>query len=148
MAEKFGVQDRGQFYDETGALRDVVQNHMLQVLANLTMDPPTGEDHEAVRDQKASLLKAIRPLTPESVVRGQYNGYRSVPGVAAGSTVETFIAVKLCIDTWRWAGVPIFIRAGKELPVGRPRWWSSSSVPRARLSEKSYPPPPRTCGCA
>jgi glucose-6-phosphate 1-dehydrogenase len=117
MAEKFGVQDRGRFYDETGALRDVVQNHMLQVLSNLTMDPPTGEDHEAVRDQKASLLKAIRPLTPESVVRGQYNGYRSVPGVAAGSTVETFIAVKLCIDTWRWAGVPIFIRAGKELPV-------------------------------
>jgi glucose-6-phosphate 1-dehydrogenase len=117
MAEKFGVQDRGRFYDETGALRDVVQNHMLQVLSNLTMDPPTGEDHEAVRDQKASLLKAICPLTPESVVRGQYNGYRSVPGVAAGSTVETFIAVKLFIDTWRWAGVPIFIRAGKELPV-------------------------------
>ena len=117
MAEKFGVQDRGRFYDETGALRDVVQNHMLQVLSNLTMDPPTGEDHEAVRDEKASLLKAIRPLTPESVVRGQYNGYRSVPGVAAGSTVETFIAIKLFIDTWRWAGVPIFIRAGKELPV-------------------------------
>ncbi|MGO9058182.1 MAG: glucose-6-phosphate dehydrogenase [Candidatus Binataceae bacterium] len=117
MAEKFGVQDRGRFYDETGALRDVVQNHMLQVLSNLTMDPPTGEDHEAVRDEKASLLKAIRPLTPESVVRGQYNGYRTVPGVAAGSTVETFIAIKLFIDTWRWAGVPIFIRAGKELPV-------------------------------
>jgi len=117
MAEKFGVQDRGGFYDHTGALRDVVQNHMLQVLSNLAMDPPTGEDHEAVRDEKASLLKAIRPLTPESVVRGQYNGYRSVPGVAAGSTVETFIAVKLFIDSWRWAGVPIFIRAGKELPV-------------------------------
>jgi len=117
MAEKFGVQDRGGFYDQTGALRDVVQNHMLQVLSNLAMDPLTGEDHEAVRDEKASLLKAIRPLTPESVVRGQYNGYRSVPGVAAGSTVETFIAVKLFIDSWRWAGVPIFIRAGKELPV-------------------------------
>jgi glucose-6-phosphate 1-dehydrogenase len=117
MAEKFGVQDRGRFYDETGALRDVVQNHMLQVLSNLAMDPPTGEDHEAVRDEKASLLKAIHPLTPECVVRGQYNGYRSVPGVAAGSTVETFIAIKLFIDTWRWAGVPIFIRAGKELPV-------------------------------
>jgi glucose-6-phosphate 1-dehydrogenase len=117
MAEKFGVEDRGRFYDETGALRDVVQNHMLQVLSNLTMDPPTGEDHEATRDEKASLLKAIRPLTPESVVRGQYHGYRSVPGVAAGSTVETFIAIKLFIDTWRWAGVPVFIRAGKELPV-------------------------------
>jgi glucose-6-phosphate 1-dehydrogenase len=117
MAEKFGVEDRGRFYDEAGAIRDVVQNHMLQVLANLTMDPPTGEDHEAVRDEKASLLKAIRPLTPDSIVRGQYNGYRSVPGVAAGSTVETFVAVKLLIDTWRWAGVPIFIRAGKVLPV-------------------------------
>ncbi|HTR62030.1 MAG TPA: glucose-6-phosphate dehydrogenase [Candidatus Binataceae bacterium] len=117
MAEEFGVQDRGHFYDEAGAIRDVVQNHMLQVLSNLTMDPPTGEDHEATRDAKASLLKAIRPLTPESVVRGQYNGYRSVPGVAAGSTVETFVAVKLMIDTWRWAGVPIYIRAGKVLPV-------------------------------
>jgi glucose-6-phosphate 1-dehydrogenase len=117
MAEKFGVQDRGRFYDEAGAIRDVLQNHMLQVLSNLTMDPPTGEDHEAVRDEKASLLKAIRPLTPESVVRGQYNGYRAVPGVAPGSSVETFVAVKLFIDTWRWAGVPIFIRAGKVLPV-------------------------------
>jgi glucose-6-phosphate 1-dehydrogenase len=117
MAEKFGVEDRGRFYDEAGAIRDVVQNHMLQVLANLTMDPPTGEDHEAARDAKAALLKAIRPLTAESVVRGQYNGYRSVPGVAAGSTVETFVAVKLFIDSWRWEGVPIYIRAGKELPV-------------------------------
>ncbi len=117
MAEKFGVQDRGRFYDEAGTLRDVVQNHMLQVLSNLTMDPPTGENHEAQRDEKARLLKAISPLTPESVVRGQYKGYRSVPGVAPGSTVETFIAVKLFIDTWRWAGVPIFIRAGKEMPV-------------------------------
>jgi glucose-6-phosphate 1-dehydrogenase len=117
MAENFGVQDRGRFYDEAGTLRDVVQNHMLQVLANLTMDPPTGEDHEAVRDEKSRLLKAIRPIKPESVVRGQYQGYRAVPGVAPASTVETFIAVKLFIDTWRWAGVPIFIRAGKELPV-------------------------------
>jgi len=81
------------------------------------MDPPTGEDNEAMRDQKALLLKAIHPLSPESAVRGQYKGYRSVPGVAAGSTVETFIAVKLSVDTWRWAGVPIYIRAGKEMPV-------------------------------
>jgi glucose-6-phosphate 1-dehydrogenase len=117
MAEKFGVQDRGHFYDEAGALRDVVQNHMLQVLSSLTMDPPTGEDHEALRDEKTRLLKAVQPLRPESVVRGQYRGYRSVPGVAPGSTVETFIAVKLAIETWRWAGVPIFIRAGKEMPV-------------------------------
>ena len=117
MAESFGVQDRGRFYDETGAMRDVVQNHMLQVLANLTMDPPTGEDHEAERDQKAALLKAVRPLAPDAIVRGQYNGYKSVPGVAPASTVETFVAIKLFIDSWRWAGVPIYIRAGKVMPV-------------------------------
>jgi glucose-6-phosphate 1-dehydrogenase len=111
------VQDRGRFYDETGAIRDVVQNHMLQVLAQLTMDPPTGEEHEAMRDQKAALLKAVAPLDPAHVVRGQYAGYQTVPGVRAGSTVETFVAVKLFIETWRWAGVPIYIRAGKELPV-------------------------------
>lgn len=117
MAEDFGVQDRGRFYDDVGALLDVVQNHMLQVLANLTMDPPTGEDYDALRDRKAELLKAVRPLAPDAVVRGQYEGYRSVPGVAHGSNVETFVAVRLEIDSWRWAGVPIFIRAGKMLPV-------------------------------
>lgn len=117
MAENFGVEDRGKFYDETGAIRDVVQNHLLQVLANVTMDPPTGEDREAIRDQTSALLKSVRPLDPQSVVRGQYRGYRSVPGVAAGSTVETFVALKLYIDSWRWAGVPIFIRTGKLLPV-------------------------------
>jgi len=117
MAEDFGVQERGQFYDETGAIRDVVQNHMLQVLAQLTMDPPTGEESEAVRDQKSALLKAVRPLDLSHVVRGQYTGYQSVPGVRAGSTVETFAALKLYIDSWRWAHVPIYIRVGKMLPV-------------------------------
>ena len=117
MAENFGVQDRGKFYDETGAIRDVFQNHLLQVLANLTMDPPTGEESDAARDQKADLLKALRPLDAAHVVRGQYAGYQSVPGVKAGSTVETFVAAKLFIDLWRWAGVPIYIRAGKALPV-------------------------------
>src|SRR5271165_5535165 len=117
MAESFGVQDRGAFYDATGALRDVVQNHMLQVLANLMMDPPTGEDHEASRDQKAALLRAVRPLDAASIVRGQYRGYRSVPGVRPDSPVETYVAVKLSVDSWRWAGVPIYIRAGKCLPV-------------------------------
>lgn len=117
MAEKFGVEDRGKFYDETGALRDVVQNHLLQVLANLTMDPPTGEAYEAWRDQKAAVLKAVRPVAPEDVVRGQYRGYRAVPGVDAASTVETFVALKLFIESWRWAGVPIYIRAGKMLAV-------------------------------
>ncbi len=117
MAEHFGVQDRGRFYDETGAVRDVVQNHLLQVLAHLTMDAPTGEEHEAVRDQKAALLKAVRPLDAAHVVRGQYAGYQNIAGVRPGSTAETFVAVKLEIDSWRWAGVPIYIRAGKELPV-------------------------------
>ncbi len=115
MSEQFGVQDRGRFYDETGATRDVLQNHMLQVLAHVAMEPPTGEDNEALRDQKASLLRAIRPLDSSHVVRGQYAGYRSVPGVRATSTVETFIAVKLFIDSWRWADVPIYIRAGKKM---------------------------------
>jgi glucose-6-phosphate 1-dehydrogenase len=95
----------------------VVQNHLLQILTILTMDPPTGEAHEAFRDQKAALLKAVRPIVPADVVRGQYKGYRSVPGVNTASTVETFVALKLFIETWRWAGVPVYIRAGKMLPV-------------------------------
>jgi len=117
MPESFGVQDRGRFYDETGAVRDVLQNHLLQVLAQLTMDPPTGEEHEATRDQKAALLKAVRPLDAAHVVRGQYTGYQQVPGVRAGSQVETYVAVKLFIESWRWADVPIFIRTGKCLPL-------------------------------
>ncbi len=117
MAENFGVQDRGRFYDETGAIRDVIQNHMLQVLATLTMDPPSGQQYEAMRDSKASLLKAVRALKKEDVVRGQYQGYEKVPGVAPDSTVETYAAARFEIDNWRWAGVPIFIRTGKLLPV-------------------------------
>jgi glucose-6-phosphate 1-dehydrogenase len=117
MAEDFGVQDRGRFYDEVGTLLDVVQNHMLQVVANLTVDPPTGQGNDAIRDRKSELLKAVRPLSSHDVVRGQYDGYRSIPGVAPGSSVETFIAIKLEIDSWRWAGVPVYVRAGKMLPV-------------------------------
>ncbi|HET7104305.1 MAG TPA: glucose-6-phosphate dehydrogenase, partial [Terracidiphilus sp.] len=117
MAEEFGVDDRGRFYDEVGALRDVVQNHMLQVVAHLTMDPPTGEDHDAVRHRKCDLMKAIRPLSLDSIVRGQYQGYQSVSGVAPGSRVETFVALCLAIESWRWAGVPIYVRAGKRMPV-------------------------------
>jgi glucose-6-phosphate 1-dehydrogenase len=117
MAESFGVQGRGRFYDDTGAIRDVIQSHMLQVLATLTMDPPPGQEHEAIRDRKASLLKAVRPVARNDVVRGQYEGYDQVAGVAPGSTVETFAAIRFEIDNWRWAGVPIYIRAGKKLPV-------------------------------
>ncbi|MGH7117586.1 MAG: glucose-6-phosphate dehydrogenase [Acetobacteraceae bacterium] len=117
MAEEFGVDDRGSFYDATGAIRDVLQNHLLEVLAVLTMEPPTGEEHEAERDQRANLLKAVRPLDPAHVVRGQYAGYHDVAGVRPGSTVETFVAARLAIDNWRWAGVPIYIRSGKRLPL-------------------------------
>ena len=106
MAEAFGVDDRGSFYDATGALRDVVQNHMLQVLANVMMDPPTGEDHESMRDQKAALLKAVRPLDAASIVRGQYRGYRQVKGVKPDSTVETYVAVKLSVDSLAMGGRP------------------------------------------
>jgi glucose-6-phosphate 1-dehydrogenase len=116
MAESFGVQGRGRFYEETGAIRDVMQNHMLQVTAILAMDPPVGQDVEAIRDEKARILKAMAPLDAEHVVRGQFRGYREEPGVAADSRVETFAAAKLCIDTWRWADVPFFLRAGKCLP--------------------------------
>ncbi|MHA1517095.1 MAG: glucose-6-phosphate dehydrogenase [Alphaproteobacteria bacterium] len=117
MAENFGVQDRGAFYDSAGAIRDVLQNHMLQILASLTMDPPTGQEHEAIRDRKASLLKSVRELGSEDIVRGQYDSYEQVPGVKPGSTVETFAAARLWIDSWRWEGVPIFIRTGKCMPV-------------------------------
>jgi glucose-6-phosphate 1-dehydrogenase len=119
MAENFGVAGRGKFYEETGAIRDVVQNHMLQIIAVLAMEAPigSGEDAEAVRDEKVRILKAIRPLDAEHIVRGQYRGYRQEAGVAADSQVETFAAVKLNIATWRWAGVPFYIRAGKMLPV-------------------------------
>jgi glucose-6-phosphate 1-dehydrogenase len=117
MAEAFGVADRGAFFDETGTIRDVLQNHLLQVLATLTMDAPTGQARDAVRAEKVRLLRSIRPLEPGATVRGQYRGYRAVPGVAQDSTVETYVAARLSIDSWRWAGVPIFIRAGKNLPV-------------------------------
>jgi glucose-6-phosphate 1-dehydrogenase len=117
MAEHFGVEGRGRFYDEVGAIRDVVQNHLLQVVAHLAMDPPAGRDPEALRDERARVLKAIRPLEPGKVVRGQFRGYRQEPGVAPDSSVETFAALELAIDSWRWAGVPFYIRAGKQLPV-------------------------------
>jgi glucose-6-phosphate 1-dehydrogenase len=117
MAERFGVEGRGAFYDSVGALRDVVQNHLLQVATLLAMEPPNGSDADALHDEKVKVLRAMRPLAPGDVVRGQYRGYRDEPGVATDSTVETFAAVQLHVDSWRWSGVPFFIRAGKRLPV-------------------------------
>jgi glucose-6-phosphate 1-dehydrogenase len=117
MAEDFGVEDRGHFYDEVGALRDVVQNHLLQVLALTAMEPPAGNHPDSIRDKKLDLLKAIRPADPEKCVRGQYEGYRQIDGVRPESDTETYVALELEIDNWRWSGVPFFIRAGKCLPV-------------------------------
>jgi glucose-6-phosphate 1-dehydrogenase len=117
MAEDFGIQGRGAFYDGTGAVRDVVQNHLFQVLSNLTMEPPVRADSESIRDEKVKVLKAIESLSPDDLVRGQFRSYRSEKGVAPRSTVETFAALRLRIDSWRWQGVPFYIRAGKCLPV-------------------------------
>jgi glucose-6-phosphate 1-dehydrogenase len=117
MAENFGVQGRGAFYDETGAIRDVIQNHLFQVLTNLAMEPPPRTDSESIRDEKVKVLKAIPSLESKSVVRGQFRGYRNEKGVAPDSQVETFAALQLEIDSWRWKGVPFYIRAGKCLPV-------------------------------
>lgn len=117
MAEDFDVQGRGAFYDQTGTIRDVMQNHLFQVIAHLAMEPPVRTDSESIRDEKVKLLKAIPPLEAKNVVRGQFRGYRKEPGVAADSTVETFAVMQLEIDSWRWRGVPFYIRAGKCLPV-------------------------------
>jgi glucose-6-phosphate 1-dehydrogenase len=117
MAESFGVAGRGRFYDAVGAIRDVVQNHLLQVTAILGMEPPSGFERDKVRDAKGRLLTSMEPLDADEVVRGQYRGYRETEGVDPASTTETFAALRLHIDTWRWGGVPFFIRAGKCLPA-------------------------------
>jgi glucose-6-phosphate 1-dehydrogenase len=117
MAESFGVSGRGRFYDEAGAIRDVIQNHMLQVVGLVAMEPPIGGDDDAIRDEIVKVFKSIRPLDNDNFVRGQFKGYRDEEGVAPDSEVETFAAANLFIDTWRWEGVPFYIRAGKNLPV-------------------------------
>src|SRR5262249_12519271 len=117
MAENFGIQGRGAFYDQTGAIRDVMQNHLFQVLANLAMEPPVRTDSESIRDEKVKVLRAIPELEAANLVRGQFRGYGTAPGVALASKTETFAAFKLEIDSWRWRGVPFYLRAGKSLPV-------------------------------
>jgi glucose-6-phosphate 1-dehydrogenase len=140
MAEAFGVQGRGAFYEEAGAIRDVIQNHLFQVLANLAMEPPAGTDSESVRDEKVKVLKAIKPLDAGQVVRGQFRGYRDEKGVSPGSKVETYAAVRLEINSWRWQGVPFYLRAGKCLPIT-----CTEVIVRFRQTPPVYeasPPPP------
>ena len=131
LAEDFGVDDRGAFYDPVGALRDVVQNHLLQVTGLIASEPPSAADADTLRDKRLEVFRAMPPADPNRYVRGQYDGYLSVPGVSPGSQTETFAALRLEIDNWRWSGVPFFIRAGKELP--------------ARITEVRiiFKPPPR-----
>jgi glucose-6-phosphate 1-dehydrogenase len=117
MAEDFGVEGRGKFYEEAGAIRDVVQNHMLEVVSYLAMEPPTTMYPESVRDEQVKVFRMIPPLSPANIVRGQFKGYRDEPGVSPQSDVETFAAVRLEVDSWRWSGVPFLIRAGKEMPI-------------------------------
>ncbi|AKJ68004.1 glucose 6-phosphate dehydrogenase [Pandoraea thiooxydans] len=117
MAEAFGVAGRGGFYETVGAIRDVVQNHLLQVVSLLAMEPPAGNHPDALREAKLRVFEAMQPISPAHAVRGQFHGYRNEPGVAAESQVETFVALRLCIDNERWRGVPFYIRAGKQLPV-------------------------------
>lgn len=117
MAEKFGIAGRGKFFDETGTIRDVVQNHLMQIVGLLAMEPPIGADVDSMRDEVVKVFKSIRPLNPGGVVRGQFVGYHNEEGVAPGSAIETYAAVRLFIDSWRWEGVPFYVRTGKNLPV-------------------------------
>jgi glucose-6-phosphate 1-dehydrogenase len=142
MAEDFGVEDRGRFYDPVGTLRDVVQNHLLQVLALVAMEPPAGTYEDSIRDKKLELFKAVRDADPKLYVRGQYKGYLEVEGVAKGSKTETYAALELAIENWRWAGVPFFIRAGKCLPVRETEIRVVfKRPPRLGVGPRSYPEP-------
>ena len=148
MAESFGIGSRARFYEEAGAIRDVVQNHLLQVVTLVAMEPPVGLEAEALRDERVKVLKAMEPVEAAHVVRGQYRGYRQEQGVAPDSDVETFAALRLAIESWRWAGVPFYVRAGKSLAA------SATEVvvefkqpPRLLFAPRARPGPiPTTCG--
>ena len=142
MAEQFGVAGRGQFYDEVGAIRDVVQNHLLMVIACLAMEQPSGSDHQSIREERAKVLKTIRPLVPSDVVRGQFLGYRREGGVAPDSQVETFAALRFYIDSERWAGVPFYVRTGKCLPVTATEVLVEFKRPCCPVLDEGEPPLP------
>jgi len=142
MAESIGVEGRGRFYEEAGAIRDVVQNHLLQVVAFLAMEPPVNIGGEALRDEKVKVFKSIRPLTADKLVRGQFKGYRNEEGVAPDSQVETYAAMRFEIDSWRWAGVPFYVRAGKRLPVGAQEVVVDLKPPPARVFGDNAPQQP------
>ena len=142
MAEKFGVEGRGRLYEELGAVRDVVQNHLLEVLAILAMEPPVGTGSEALRDEKIKVLRAVQHPERRGIVRGQYAGYRDEDGVAPNSDVETYAALRFDIDSWRWAGVPFFVRTGKRLPVTATEVMATFRRPPQRLFDEALPPRP------
>ncbi|HVM13399.1 MAG TPA: glucose-6-phosphate dehydrogenase [Egibacteraceae bacterium] len=142
LAEDFGVEGRGRFYEEVGALRDVVQNHLLQVLALVAMDTPVDDGAKALRDEKVKVLSAMPPLDPNAVVRGQYAGYRNEDGVAEDSDVETFVALRAEIDSWRWAGVPFYVRAGKQLAATATEVWVEFKQPPRLFFARSDAEPP------
>lgn len=133
LAEDFGVRGRGAFYDGVGCLRDVVQNHLFQILALLAMEPPAGAGGDAQRDEKAKVFRALRPPSPADLVRGQFEGYRAEPGVAPGSDTETYCALRLFVDSWRWAGVPWYLRSGKKLPASAAEVFVRLKPPPQRL---------------
>jgi glucose-6-phosphate 1-dehydrogenase len=143
MAETFGVEGRGRFYESVGALRDVFQNHLLQVVALLAMDPPVSADEQALSDEKVRLWRQIRAIDPERIVRGQYRGYADEPGVDGGSDVDTFVALQLEIDSWRWAGVPWLVRTGKSLPVTATEAIITFAAPPRLLFAKRGAPRPQ-----
>ena len=140
MAETFGIEGRGKFYEEVGAIRDVVQNHLLQVVAHLAMEPPVGADADSLLDEKAKVFKAIRTAAPVDLVRGQYRGYRDEPDVAPDSKVETYAALRLHIDSWRWAGVPFYLRAGKCLAATATEVVATLKPPPHRVFAREEPP--------
>jgi glucose-6-phosphate 1-dehydrogenase len=129
LAEEFGVKGRGKFYDETGVIRDVIQNHLFQVISYLAMEPPSSTYAEAIRDEQAKVLRMVRPMDATGIIRGQFRGYRDEPGVARDSPVGTYAALRLEIDSWRWAGVPFFVRAGKQLPMTVTEVFAEFKVP-------------------